>query len=42
MKAVKKPSNWSLTDVIVAVITWGIAIALLYTVVIKLRILINN
>ncbi len=42
MKPEKKHSNWPLLDIVAVVIAWIIAIALLYTVIIKLRILIKH
>ncbi|MEJ7678470.1 MAG: hypothetical protein WKG06_11540 [Segetibacter sp.] len=42
MKTEKEHSNWSLLDVVVIVIAWVIAIALVYIVAMKLRIIIKH
>ncbi len=42
MKTEKEPSNWSLKDIVVIVIAWIIAIALVYIVAMKLRMIIKH
>lgn len=41
MKTKREQSNWTLLDIVVVIIAWGIAIALIYLVIMKVRILIN-
>ncbi len=42
MKTEKEHSNWPLLDIIVVVIAWIIAIAFVYIVAMKLRIIIKH
>jgi len=42
MKTEKEDSNWTLSDIVVVVIAWLITIALVYSVSLKLRLIIKH
>ena len=42
MKTEKEPSHWPLLDIVVLVLAWIVAIALVYTVFVKFRLIIKH